>query len=283
LTDLPEGRDAALPGRQEGLNIERMRRGSRGGPGAMRVVAVIPAFNESGTIADVAARARRQLEDVVVVDDASADDTAGRLAGSGVVVLRNDANRGKGGSLWRGMAHALALGADAVVTLDADGQHRPEDIPALIAEAEARPGRIVIGARRLSREQAPRARRFANAFADFWISWAAGHPVEDSQSGFRLYPAELLRDVAIPHDRDRGFVFESEILIEAARRGWLTCAVPIETIYRTGGRPSYFRPVMDIVRITRMVGWRILRRGMYPLGLLRALGVIGARSSRSLD
>jgi len=231
----------------------------------MRVAAVIPAYNEAATIADVAARARRQLQAVVVVDDASSDGTADRLADADVVVLRNAENLGKGGSLWRGMAYALANGADAIVTLDGDGQHRPEDIPALI------------GARRLSRQNAPRARRFANAFADFWVSWAAGHPVEDSQSGFRLYPATILRSLTVPHGRQRGFVFESEILIEAARHGWLSCAVPIETIYRAGGRPSHFRPVTDIARITRMVAGRLLRRGMYPLGLLRALGLVAVR------
>lgn len=243
----------------------------------MVVVAVIPAYNESATIADVAARARRELEAVIVVDDASSDGTAERLLGGDVVVLRNAENLGKGGSLWRGMAHALASGADAVVTLDADGQHRPEDIPALISAALANPGRIVIGARRLSRERAPPARRFANAFADFWISWAAGHPIEDSQSGFRLYPAALLRQLDIRHDRDRSFVFESEVLIEGARLGWRSCAVPIETIYRKGSRPSYFRPVTDIVRITRMVAAKLLRRGMYPVGLLRALGLVSGR------
>jgi len=243
----------------------------------MRVAAVIPAYNEAATIADVAARARRQLQAVVVVDDASSDGTADRLADADVVVLRNAENLGKGGSLWRGMAYALANGADAIVTLDGDGQHRPEDIPALIGAARANPGRIVIGARRLSRQNAPRARRFANAFADFWVSWAAGHPVEDSQSGFRLYPATILRSLTVPHGRQRGFVFESEILIEAARHGWLSCAVPIETIYRAGGRPSHFRPVTDIARITRMVAGRLLRRGMYPLGLLRALGLVAVR------
>lgn len=243
----------------------------------MIVFAVIPAYNEVATIADVAARARRELEAVIVVDDASIDGTAERLLGTDAVVLRNAENLGKGGSLWRGMAHALANGADAVVTLDADGQHRPEDIPALIGAALANPGRIVIGARRLSRERAPPARRFANAFADFWISWAAGHPVADSQSGFRLYPAALLRGLSVRHDRDCGFVFESEILIEAARLGWLSCAVPIETIYRKDGRPSYFRPVTDIARITRMVAAKLLRRGMYPVGLLRALGLVSVR------
>lgn len=243
----------------------------------MVVVAVIPAYNEAATIADVAARTRGELEAVIVVDDASSDGTAERLLGSDVVVLRNAENLGKGGSLWRGMAHALASGADAVVTLDADGQHRPEDIPALIGAALANPGWIVIGARRLSRERAPPARRFANAFADFWISWAAGHPIEDSQSGFRLYPAALLRKLDIRHDRDRSFVFESEMLIEGARLGWLSCAVPIETIYQKGSRPSYFRPVTDVARITRMVAAKLLRRGMYPVGLLRALGLVSGR------
>jgi len=107
--------------------------------------------------------------------------------------------------------------------------------------------------------------------ADFWISWAAGYSFADSQSGFRVYPASLLSRVKIKHGKVRSFVFESEILIEATRSGHRSLAVPIEALRRPGARPSYFRPVLDIARITCMVGWKLISRGMYPIGLYRSL------------
>jgi len=238
--------------------------------GEARYAAVIPAYNESATIADVAARAARQVE-VIVVDDGSTDGTAAALAGLPVTLLRNDHNLGKGASLWRGMRHALGLGVGGVVTLDGDGQHAPEEIPCLLAEARAHPGEIVIGARTFGRDAAPRSRYLANRVADFWIGWAAGQPLADSQSGFRVYPAALLRQVEVKHGPGRGFVFESELLIAAARHGFGSRAVPISALYPKAARASHFCPVLDIVRITRMVAWKLLSRGMNPAGLRRVL------------
>jgi hypothetical protein len=103
--------------------------------------------------------------------------------------------------------------------------------------------------------------------ADFWIGLAAGAPIDDSQSGFRLYPATLLRAIDVPHERSRSFVFESEILIEAARRAMVIRNVPIAVTPRSGPCPSHFRPVLDIVRITRMVAWKILSKGLSLSGL----------------
>ncbi len=236
-----------------------------------RYAIVIPARNEAATIADIAARALQAAATVIVVDDGSTDGTHERLGGLPVVLLRNERNRGKGASLWRGMHHALALGADGVVTLDGDGQHAPEDIPRLLRIARAHPDDIVIGARLLGRETAPRARRAANRVADFCIGWAAGQPLDDSQSGFRVYPASLLRRLEVRHGPGRGFVFESEALIIAARLGVRCRSVAIAAVYPANARPSHFRPVLDIARISRMVAWQLLRRGMYPVGLYRSL------------
>lgn len=237
----------------------------------MNISVVIPAFNEQQTIEDVVRRTLAQGVEVIVVDDGSVDDTAAILRNLPVTLLRNEENSGKAASLWRGMREARNRGAAAVITLDADGQHRPEDIPRLIEAGRRHPGLIVIGARLHARHAAPPLRRFANAMADFWISWAAGYPIRDTQSGFRLYPATLLDELKLQYGKAQSFVFESEILIEAARRHYYSVDVGIETIYHIAARASHYRPARDTLRIIRMVALKLLSRGMYPLGLLRAL------------
>jgi glycosyltransferase involved in cell wall biosynthesis len=232
---------------------------------------VIPAYNEAATIRDVALRALAQVAHVIVVDDGSKDGTPAQLNDLPVDCLFNSENRGKAASLWRGFQRALESGASAIVTLDADGQHRPEDIPRLIAAHVRAPDRIVIAARPHQKKNAPAARYYANRFADFWIGWASGQRVADSQSGFRLYPAEVLRQVAVNRDKAAGFVFESEILIVAARQGFGTITVPVPALYISDGRRSHFRPVLDILRIARMVAWKLLSRGMYLSGLVNSL------------
>jgi glycosyltransferase involved in cell wall biosynthesis len=239
---------------------------------------VIPAYNEMASIRDVVERTLTILPRVVVVDDGSEEVLEKVLVGVSVTVLRNKSNCGKAAALVRGFAHALDHGAVAVVTLDGDGQHRPEDIPRLIEAMHQNPRHIVVGARLIGLENAPTSRRRANGIANFWIGWAAGHRIVDSQSGFRLYPAEVLTSVHAAHDRAHGFVFESEILIAAARKGFRTTPVAIEALYPRAARPSHFSPVRDIVRITRMVAWRLLRAGLYPRGLWRSLA--GKRTSR---
>lgn len=239
----------------------------------MRVAALIPAYNEATTIVDVVERTLARVDTVIVVDDGSDDDTAARLAGRDVRLIRNETNLGKSESLARGFAAALEESVDAVVTLDADGQHLPEDIPRLLEEAARSPGDIVIAARRLRRERMPRARRFGNWQADFWISWAAGYPIFDTQCGYRLYPAELLERLRVCEGRRRRFVFESEVLIEAARIGCFARCVAIETIYGRSPRASHYRATADTMRIVLMVAGKLARRGLYPMGLLRSLGL----------
>jgi glycosyltransferase involved in cell wall biosynthesis len=237
----------------------------------VRSIVVIPAYDEAPTIRDLVRRVLAHCSEVAVVDDGSRDGTADAVAGLPVTLLRHDSNRGKAAALATGFEWALANGADAVVTLDGDGQHRPEDIPRLLAAAELHPGRLVIGARLFGREAYPQARNFANKFADFWVAWAAGHPIADSQSGQRVYPAKLLRAVSDLRERSSGFTFESEVVICAARRGWTTIAVPIEAIHNASGRQSHFRPGRDIARIVAMIAGYLLRSGMNPRGLWRSL------------
>jgi glycosyltransferase involved in cell wall biosynthesis len=235
------------------------------------IAVVIPAFNEVRTIRKVVEAALQEVDRIIVVDDGSTDGTADVLQEMPAVVLRNPVNLGKAESLRRGMALALQDGAAAVITVDADGQHDPADIPRLIAAHARQPNSIIIGARLHEKANIPRRRYIANRVANFWIGWAAGYRLTDSQSGFRLYPAALLHAIDVAHNRARGFVFESEVLITAARAGVKSFAVPIRAVYRAHARPSYFRPFLDIVLITRMVAWKLVSRGMHIPGLIRSL------------
>jgi glycosyltransferase involved in cell wall biosynthesis len=236
-----------------------------------KIAAVIPAFNEARTIRAVAERTLRLLPDVIVVDDGSTDGTRAELSGLPLTVISNPANLGKGASLCRGFALALAEDADAVITLDGDAQHRPEDIPRFLEAAQAQPDSIIIGARLWDRGEIPPLRYIGNRFANFWVAWAAGFAVADSQSGFRLYPAGVLRQARVLRGANARFAFESEILIEAGRAGVRTAAVPIAALYPSDARPSHYRPTVDTARIVRMIVWKLVSRGLYPLGLVRSL------------
>jgi glycosyltransferase involved in cell wall biosynthesis len=237
----------------------------------MKVAVVVPAYNEAATVRDVVSRTLAQLPDVIVVDDGSGDGTAAAVADLPVTLISNPVNIGKGASLWRGFAAALASGADAVVTLDADGQHRPEDIPRILAAAAEHAGRIVIGSRVRDKDHVPRLRAFANRFANFWVAWASGFPVSDSQSGFRLYPAAVLKHVKVFHGPGARFAFESEILIEAGRAGVRSVAVPIAALYPPNARPSHYRSAVDTARIVRMIALKLATRGFDLPALLRSL------------
>jgi hypothetical protein len=231
----------------------------------------IPAYQEAATIGALALEALAQSPNVLVVDDGSTDGTAEQLHGLPVTLLVHSHNRGKEASLRTAFAHALAQNAACVIAMDGDGQHDPADAPLLLAAWRRHPRHIVIGSRLHDRSQFPVARWRANRFACFWISWAAGHPIADSQSGFRAYPAAVMRMALGPGVRGSRFTFESEVLIEAARHGHPTLAVAIPGRYPVNARPSHFRPVWDITKIVLMVAGRLLRSGMAPVGLWRSL------------
>jgi glycosyltransferase involved in cell wall biosynthesis len=230
---------------------------------------VIPALDEVRAIRAVVGEALALTPHVIVVDDGSSDGTGAAIADLPVTVLRHPAPQGKGAALRTGLRAALALGCDAVVTLDGDGQHAPADVPRLLAAHARQPRTLLLCARTLERRTQPGIRRFANHFADFWISWASGQRVLDSQCGQRLYPRALLE--AMPLPLSDGFVFESEILIEAARHGFAIAAVEIRARYPADLRPSHFRPLRDVGCITRMVSWKLVSRGLYLRGLARSL------------
>lgn len=234
----------------------------------MRWSIVIPALNERRTLRALVEQLRPLCADVIVVDDGSSDGTAESLEGLDITLIRHAARQGKGAALRDGFAVALAHGAQAVMTMDADGQHAPEDVARLLDAWQEHPRSIVIGARIIGRERQPRVRHAANTVADFAVSWAAGRRVIDSQSGHRVYPRAVaeLAGTSV----GRGFDFEAEILIAAARRGHDWVMVPIEARYSPALRPSHFAPVRDVLRISRRIGRTILGGGLL-LGNLRRM------------
>ncbi len=191
-----------------------------------------------------------------------------------ITLLRHTRNLGKGPAIQHGFTYALQQGFGAVITLDGDNQHSPEEIPKLLQAIEEHPSTIIIAARLIQRDNAPKLRLFANKFADFWVSWAAGYQVVDSQSGFRLYPSEVLKLLCNRLTEPKGFVFESEVLIEAAHNNLYSVSVPVESIYHQGGRHSHYKPWKDTWLIVRMIAGRLLQMWLYPKGLLRVIHLL---------
>jgi glycosyltransferase involved in cell wall biosynthesis len=208
------------------------------------VVAVIPAYQCAATIRQVVEGVRRHVERVVVVDDGSSDETSREAAAAGASVERLPENRGKGAALVRGIEVALGLDPAAVLLLDGDAQHDPDDIPAFLAAWDRGAGDLVIGNRMGDREVIPRARYWANHIGSRLLSWGTGLQIDDSQSGYRLLGADLLRRMPLG---SRGYAVESEMLIKASHRGARLAQVPIRTIYE--GNTSHYRPFADTVRI----------------------------------
>lgn len=236
---------------------------------------LIPAHNEEKTIRAVVEGALAHVDHVLVINDGSTDGTVAALEGLRVEIVDHADNQGKGWRLAQGLDHAIALGAQTVLTLDADGQHDPEDIPAFIAAAQAAPVCLVMGDRSGDRASMPRDRAFGIGFGDFFIAWAAERRILDGQCGMRLYPADLWRQSRIPDAERAHFVFETAILLRTAEAGFGFVHVPIKARYQGFvQRPSHFRPVIDTLRIVRAITMFLIKRRLKPRGLLIALGVL---------
>jgi hypothetical protein len=234
---------------------------------------VIPVHNEVATVGEIVRGALRH-GDVLVVDDASTDGAAAVATAAGADVLRLERRSGKGEALRRGLAEAVARGADRVLTMDGDGQHDPAEIPTLLRAADRAPDALVIGGRLGPLGGPPPAimpsgRVAAMRVAGFFIDWLTGTAIADTQSGFRVYPAGL---VAAVQPRCGGFVLESEMLVRGAAAGCRLVEVPVTAIH-FADRRSRFRPLRDGVAVGAYLAGQIVRRWLREAGVVAcALG-----------
>ncbi len=236
------------------------------------IAVIIPAYNEDRSIRAITQKILQHVSNVIVVDDGSDDSTIEELNGLPITLLRNEKNQGKAASLLLGFKSLnKQQHITGVITIDADNQHDPNDIPNFIIATRQNPQHIIIGARLINAENAPKIRLAANKMADFFISWAAGHRVIDSQSGYRLYPTALIRECINGQSLKGNFTFESEVLINCTRQGYIPVSIPIASYYPEDARKSYYRPYTDTLKITRMILWKIISRGFCIRGLWRTL------------
>ena len=211
-----------------------------------RTLIVIPAFNAERTVGAVIRACRDVLDDVLVIDDGSVDRTAAVALEAGARVISHSTNRGKGAALKTGFGYAMQRAYDSVITLDADGQHLPREIPKfLVARAETKADLIIGGRAHLFHQMLPR-RRMANRFSAWSIAHCSRTNVTDSQSGFRLYSSELLLKARLRTD---GFDLESEVIVRAGCDGFKVITIPIDLGFVDGLSTSHYKPVADSLRI----------------------------------
>jgi glycosyltransferase involved in cell wall biosynthesis len=237
------------------------------GEGAPGLVAIIPALNASATIGAVVEEALRHVGRVLVVDDGSTDDTADRARRAGAEVIRHPKNRGKGAALVSAFERLLAERRpgdfEAAITLDADGQHDPADIPVLADLYRERRPALIVGSRDRDFGRMWGPRRAMNRFSSASLRIFAGVDLPDSQSGFRLYDAGFLERLRL---EGRRYEAEMEALMRAAEWGLPIVSVPIRLRVADGRATSHYRPLRDTFRIVGTV----LRHGLRRLGRPRS-------------
>jgi glycosyltransferase involved in cell wall biosynthesis len=212
-----------------------------------RVCVVIPALDAERTIAAVVQGAREHVDRVVVIDDGSTDQTAAAATAAGAHVVSHGVNRGKGAALKSGLVWAAEHGYEAMITLDADGQHPPAEIPKLLEPEH--PDVLVLGVRDLAGANAPRANQMSNGFSNWFLSTVTWTRLRDTQCGLRRYPVRRTLGLAV---RDDAFGFETEVLLRALRSGIPIVQVDIRVLY-PDDRTTHFDSRRDPWRIVGRV------------------------------
>ena len=228
----------------------------------MKICAVLPCYNVGALCVPVIEQTTEHVDKILALDDGSTDDTPKHLAAAGIATLAHKENAGKGAALITAFNHILDDPEyeefDSILTIDGDGQHNPQEIPSLIEAYKREPQAVVIGTREIDRPDIQRRRRWGNITSRFFISWACGQYIPDTQSGFRLFSRELLEKV-LPGLGPGRYETETSFLILAAREGHKVAPAPISTIYTDEAEQvSSFNPYLDTYLIVKIVAKSIL-------------------------
>lgn len=220
---------------------ERMKR--------LGVCALIPTYNNAGTIGDVLFKLLEITDDVIIVNDGSTDQTPKILEKfPSIKVFTHEVNQGKGMALRNGFKEAVSSGYHHAITLDSDGQHDPQDIPKFLDTLEKMGRCLIIGARNMDQDSVPKKSSFGNRFSNFWFWVETGIKAPDTQSGYRLYPVKALDGMRF---FTKKFEFEIEVIVRASWKGLPVLFVPVSVYYAPADeRVSHFRPFRDFTRIS---------------------------------
>lgn len=211
------------------------------------ILVVVPLYNHGGTVRDVVQRCLQQHQHVVVVDDGSSDAGAQNLADLPVTLLCHEYNCGKGEAILTAADYARQHGFSHLITIDADAQHHPEDLPLFFAAIEAEPLAIYVGLRDFDTVNIPKSSRFGRQFSNFWLRVETGCKLGDVQSGYRAYPLQVLDHLTFT---DQRYSFEVEVLVKACWAGVPLRDVPIQVYYAPGNeRISHFDKLRDNMRL----------------------------------
>jgi glycosyltransferase involved in cell wall biosynthesis len=217
--------------------------------GRLKCCAVIPTYNNAGTLQAVIDDVLQYIEGIIVVNDGATDSTLSVLSlNKSVTVIGYSPNRGKGYALRLGFKEATSRGFRYAITIDSDGQHKGSDTSQFLEKVQQFPDSLIVGSRLLRQANMPGGNTFANKFSNFWFRLQTGNNLPDTQSGFRLYP---LNKIGGMHFFTNRYEAELEMLVRAAWKGINVCDVPISVYYPPlDERVSHFRPFTDFFRIS---------------------------------
>lgn len=237
----------------------------------LNVCVLIPTYNNQRTLKRVLDSVLEYTSNIIVVNDGSTDSTATILNEyTGYQQIHFPKNRGKGVALREGFKKAIDLGYDFAITIDSDGQHFASDIPKFINTLEEHDASniLIIGARNMKQEGVPGKSSFGNNFSNFWFKFETGIKLRDTQSGFRLYPLQVLKNMKFFTTK---FEFEIEVIVKSAWRDVPVINIPIQVLYDETERVSHFRPFKDFTRISILNTWLVILALLYykPRDLLR--------------
>ena len=208
---------------------------------------IVPTYNNQKTLKKVLDSILDFTTNIIIVNDGSTDSTTEILKSySQVTQIHHPKNLGKGRALRNGFRKALELGFEYAITIDSDGQHFAADIPVFLKAIQDEPNALLIGSRNMTQENVPKKSSFGNKFSNFWFKFETGIKLDDTQSGFRLYPLRLLPKRFFTNK----FEFEIEVIVRAAWKGIVVKNIPIQVLYDPAERVSHFRPFQDFTRIS---------------------------------